>query len=145
MHFCIHNYNYLKPSCKQGCAGWQVFFMGCISLNPSLSQLMLLVTETFNDRVIMAVTNSSPFLLFWVLWHIGSYSCLSPAEETVATLNLWFILTQTTLTLEQKDKQGDWPVHKVLTELKVVLSWSDAGLCFAFSIRKSAFAERVLK
>lgn len=27
----------------------------------------------------------------------------------------------------------------------MVLSWSDAGLCFAFSIRKSAFAERVLK
>lgn len=52
----------------------------------------------------MAVTSSSLFFLFWVVQGIGSYSCLSPAEETVAALNLHFIWAQTTFTLEQKDK-----------------------------------------
>lgn len=51
MPFCFHNYNYLEPSCKQGCAGWPVFFMGCISLNPLLPRLMWLVIVTFNDRL----------------------------------------------------------------------------------------------
>lgn len=52
----------------------------------------------------MAVTSSSLFFLFWVVQGIGSYSCLSPAEETVAALNLHFIWAQATFTLEQKDK-----------------------------------------
>ena len=91
----------------------------------------------------MAVTSSSPFFLFWVLQDRGSYSCLSPAEEVVAALNLQFIWAQTTFTLEQKERslgvlnneQSNCPVHEVLTKLKVLLSWSDAGLCFAFGIK----------
>lgn len=36
-------------------------------------------------------------------------------------------------------------MHKVLTKLKVVLSWDDVGLYFPFSIRKWAFTEKDVK
>lgn len=66
---------------------------------------MLLVIVASNERLSHYACDKLKSL-FSVLSTSGyrSYSCLSPAEETVVEVNLWFIWAQTTFILEQKGR-----------------------------------------